>query len=244
MKQQQKEKKFAQVTINFEPSILKHSILDVFSSNTTGLRRALRSRVSKEAQFSAYFEETRVNDSFKYATLPRNFHRSPPKPGHSSAQPSRDNFSPNNSLDTDGVLDTNNDHSKAIANLRAMNTMTLGRINLTPNLNSRINGPGTPTTDRNSGAFAKFYNFRSGKSVQIPPNLNQPIQNYPDAPLAPKNTPTKTSTGGSHNSSNGTLSSGGYRPASAAAGSPFLNKRLSSKRFNFNAYSESEDDLL
>ena len=219
----------------------------MFTSNTTGLRRALRSRVSKEAQFSAYFEETRVNESFKYATLPRNFHRSPPKAGHSSAQTmadSQDNFSPNNSLDTDGVLDTNNDHSKAIANLRAMNTMTLGRINLTPNLNSRINGPGTPTTDRNSGAFAKFYNFRSGKSVQIPPNLNQPIQNYPDAPLAPKNTPTKTSTRESHNSSNGTLSSGGYRPASAAAGSPFLNKRMSSKRFNFNAYSESEDDLL
>ena len=221
--------------------------LDVFSSNTTGLRRALRSRVSKEAQFSAYFEETRVNDSFKYATLPRNFHRSPPKPGHSSVQTmsgSRDNFSPNNSLDTDGVLNTNNDHSKAIANLRAMNTMTLGRINVTPNLNSRINGPGTPTTDRNSGAFAKFYNFRSGKSVQIPPNLNQPIQNYPDAPLAPKNTPTKNSIGGSHSSSNDTPSSSGYRPASAAAGSPFLIRRTPSKRFNFNAYSETEDDLL
>ena len=218
----------------------------MFSSNTTGLRRALRSRVSKEAQFSAYFEETRVNESFKYATLPRNFHRSPPKPGNSSTQPmsgSQDHFSPNNSLDTDGVLDTNNDHSKAIANLRAMNTMTLGRLNLTPNLNSQINGPGTATTDRNSGAFAKFYNFRSGKSVQIPPNLNQPIQNYPDAPLAPKNTPTKSSTGGSHSSSNGTPSVG-YRPASAAAGSPFLIKRTSSKRFNFNAYSESEDDLL
>ena len=210
-----------------------NKISDVFSSNTTGLRRALRSRVSKEAQFAAYFEETRVNESFKYATLPRNFHKSPPKTGDQIQSQASDNFSPNNSLGTDGAKESTNtrghDHSKAIANLRAMNTMTLGRINPT-SINSRL--PGTPNqTDRNSGAFAKFYNFRSAKAVQIPANLNQPIQNYPDAPLAPKNTPTKISTGGS-----------GYRPASAAAGSPFLFRKAS-KRFDFNAYSESEEDL-
>lgn len=44
-------------------------------ASSTGLRRALRSRVSRDV-FSGYLQDSRLNPSYKFATLPRNFRRS------------------------------------------------------------------------------------------------------------------------------------------------------------------------
>lgn len=133
------------------------------ATSTTGLRLALRSRVSNEQYFSAYFEDQHRNNSFKYATLPRNFRKK------QQEQNKMDAFSPDNSLIT------NNDaeivHDKAIANLRVLNTMTLGRKPVTPI---------KPQTDQSQGAFAR-----------VAARLEQGLTPPPTPPPTATNTPEK-----------------------------------------------------
>lgn len=75
-------------------------------SSSTGLRRALRSRVSKE-HLGGYLSDARLNESAKYATLPRNFRRS---------------VAENNN-------NNSNDTIKFTKNPRFIDTMTLPRLN-------------------------------------------------------------------------------------------------------------------
>ena len=155
------------------PSELTLKISDAFSSSTTGLRLALRSRVSQKDYFSAYFEDQHRNESFKYATLPRNFRRQK-KPVDSDA------FSPNNSINDSNLTNSNqNQVSGAIANLRVLNTMTLGR---------RPSGaPIEPQTDQNQGAFARV-------AARLEQDLTPPPTPPPTATNTPEHVPYRPAT--------------------------------------------------
>jgi len=164
----------------------------------TGLRRALRSRVSEENIFGSFFEEQRLNKSFKYATLPRNFRRPKPDITGSSTGNSPgiiyDFFSPNNSLVKEEEEKETSPQSKAIWNLRVMNTMTLGRKSLIDS------SPLNRQTQRDQGAFAKYLNTKTNTNKQI----NKQTNKSQTQPPTPNNTPVKND--------NPT-----YRPAKAAA---------------------------
>ena len=179
--------------IKFSSKIL---VSDVAAGTSTGLRLALRSRVSNDAYFSAYFEDQRRNDSFKYATLPRNFRRKVEKPDYEI-----DAFSPNTT--SEELSDSINEYkvrepniklvSGAIANLKVLNTMTLGR---------KIgSNPIAPHTDQLRGAFARV----AAREDLTPPPTPPPTQN---------NTPVRNSGYDSDSSV--------YRPSMAAAKSPFF----------------------
>ena len=271
----------------------------------------MRSRVSQENFFSAFFEEQRLNDSFKYATLPRNFHRTPPdkRPNAEKFTPARVNtssdlFSPNNSQNSRNSLNTSQEYlsedgdflsegeskvsvqsarsyvggrerakkrerlqrDRAIANLRVMNTITLERHS------SRLPGGLTPSTDRKTGAFAKFREFHGHNPEldSIDGTVRKLDLDYPIPPSVPPATPERTAQSDSdliektkHLSGNigfrksdqsenrvpksGSASSASltptrsYRPALAAAKSPFLKPFQKRLIFEFGNIPKSEN---
>ena len=153
------------VTVSFITSLVSFfTVFTGISNTTTGLRLALRSRVSNDQAFSAYFEDQHRNDSFKYATLPRNFRRK------NATNYKTDVFSPDTSLtDSINIEPNTNLVSGAIANLKVLNTMTLGR--------RLSNNPLTPKTDQSRGAFARV----AARQLNTPPPPPPPTQtNTPD----------------------------------------------------------------
>ena len=167
---------------------------DVAAGTSTGLRLALRSRVSNDAYFSAYFEDQRRNDSFKYATLPRNFRRKMPEKDIDAFSPNTTSEELSDSINEYKVREPNKKLvSGAIANLKVLNTMTLGR---------KIgSNPVASQTDQLRGAFARV----AAREGLTPPPTPPPTQT---------NTPVRNSGYDSDSSV--------YRPSIAAAKSPFL----------------------